>query len=419
MKALRDKALAEIEHSDNPAARQAFLYWTWTFDAFTQYAEMVEAVRRQDAQATPVADAPTSADAKARFQGGPAETNTVQIANVRRQDGPAAGQSDVQFDLSWGNTWRAKWTEPAAKNVTGKDLPVENWSAAWVFAKYRLPGQEKRGYSHATLSTKAADHTIPAGATLDVGLTNGQGMGVFLYRAGVGHGRMDLKNVKLRWLHDADGVTDPAAAELKVFAIEMVYVPRGAFKVGTGGTETGSLTDGSRTGGAPVPLLVDANWSGPAAVGTNARRIGKAPGRLWGTNEESRAAIGPEGTLSDGFPTGYEAFYCMRYEVTRGQFAAFLNTISSDAYASTAGGDLAHAGGHYTATGRYALSGVWPNLRPARPYQACNLLSWWDAAKFAAWAGLRPMTELEYEKACRGPLEPVPNEFAWGTARIA
>jgi formylglycine-generating enzyme required for sulfatase activity len=109
----------------------------------------------------------------------------------------------------------------------------------------------------------------------------------------------------------------------------------------------------------------------------------------------------------------------MRYEVTRGQFAAFLNTISSDAYASTAGGDLAHAGGHYTATGRYALSGVWPNLRPARPYQACNLLSWWDAAKFAAWAGLRPMTELEYEKACRGPLEPVPNEFAWGTARIA
>ncbi|MBM4035341.1 MAG: DUF4838 domain-containing protein [Planctomycetes bacterium] len=32
MKALRDKALAEL--ADDPVARQRFLYWTWTFDAF-------------------------------------------------------------------------------------------------------------------------------------------------------------------------------------------------------------------------------------------------------------------------------------------------------------------------------------------------------------------------------------------------
>jgi hypothetical protein len=31
---------------------------------------------------------------------------------------------------------------------------------------------------------------------------------------------------------------------------------------------------------------------------------------------------------------------------------------------------------------------------------------------------MRPMTELEYEKACRGPLRPVPDEFAWGTDRV-
>jgi len=29
------------------------------------------------------------------------------------------------------------------------------------------------------------------------------------------------------------------------------------------------------------------------------------------------------------------------------------------------------------------------------------------------------MTELEYEEACRGPLEPVVHEYAWGTAGIA
>jgi hypothetical protein len=39
MKALRDKALAEL--ADDPVARQRFLYWTWTFDAFLKEAEAI------------------------------------------------------------------------------------------------------------------------------------------------------------------------------------------------------------------------------------------------------------------------------------------------------------------------------------------------------------------------------------------
>jgi len=419
MKALRDKALAEIDRAGDSAARKAFLYWTWEFDAFVEYAGSIEAVMAQNADSVREATPPANDDAEARFKGGSAGVNHVRIANVRRQDGPLAGHSEIVFDLSWGRTWRAKWTEPAATDVTSRDLRVESWSAAWVFVKYRLPGQAEQGYSHATLSSDRTHHTLPGVAALDVGLTDGRGVGVFIYRAGAGRGPLDLKGAKLRWLHGADGVTDPAAVDLEVLALEMVYVPQGAFKVGSGGTETGSFTDGSWKGGAALPFLIDEKWSGPITEGTDARRIGKAPGRLWGTSEGGATAIGPEGTLSDAFPTGYGAFYCMRYEVTRGQFAGFLNTISSDAFASTTGGDRDHAGGHYTAAGRYGLLGVWSDLKPAKPHQACNLLSWWDAAKFAAWAGLRPMTELEYEKAGRGPRKPVPNEFAWGTARIA
>lgn len=41
----------------------------------------------------------------------------------------------------------------------------------------------------------------------------------------------------------------------------------------------------------------------------------------------------------------------------------------------------------------------------------------WHLA-YLDWSGLRPMTELEFEKACRGPMNPVPDEFAWGTTAI-
>jgi formylglycine-generating enzyme required for sulfatase activity len=37
---------------------------------------------------------------------------------------------------------------------------------------------------------------------------------------------------------------------------------------------------------------------------------------------------------------------------------------------------------------------------------------------YADWAGLRPMTELEFEKACRGPLNYVAGEYAWGNENI-
>ena len=46
---------------------------------------------------------------------------------------------------------------------------------------------------------------------------------------------------------------------------------------------------------------------------------------------------------------------------------------------------------------------------------ACNWLSWADVAAYLDWSGLRPMTELEFEKACRGPNAPVAGEYAWGS----
>jgi hypothetical protein len=45
-----------------------------------------------------------------------------------------------------------------------------------------------------------------------------------------------------------------------------------------------------------------------------------------------------------------------------------------------------------------------------------NFVSWDDAAGWTDWIGLRPMTELEYTKAARGPRVPSGPEMASGAA---
>jgi formylglycine-generating enzyme required for sulfatase activity len=153
------------------------------------------------------------------------------------------------------------------------------------------------------------------------------------------------------------------------------------------------------------------------------------------------------------FPKGYAAFYCMKHEITQQQYVEFLNALSFGEQADLSGGRpdaaagtpivrLSSSGRELVRNGiRIAVPGiprasrnvprpdavvasVSKTVTPAvyetdAPHVACNWLLWSDGAAFAAWAGLRPMTELEFEKACRGPLRPVPDEYAWGTAGIA
>jgi formylglycine-generating enzyme required for sulfatase activity len=455
-------------------------------------------------------------DPAARFRGAP--TYDLAVTNVK-WEAATEQHSYVAFDLSWSYSWRAAWVED--NSVTGAPLKVENWDAAWVFVKFlaekdKKESVERNHWRHATLSTDAAHHVTPAGAANSVGLADdgSRGVGVFVYRDAVGHGNNDFRGVKLSWLHGADKV-DPRKAALAVHSIAMVYVPEGPFKVGTGckskvarfadgptrplvgmiredfaTEECGSFTDGSWRGGATVPFLVDAGWSGPVAEGTNARRIGPAAGRLWGTlvwDTHNRCpqlnTIGVPGALNDDFPTGYRAFYCMKYELTQGQYAAFLNSLAPDVAATRAfiSGDgqsdcppkidkievkvgagyrphvIKEQDGHTItcsadkmpripvapdagknkgleaeaekdpAINALVAEAMTDENKPKRPpvytarvpHRACNYLSWLDGFAYAVWAGLRPMTELEYEKACRGPLKPVPDEYAWGTAAIA
>ncbi len=349
----------------------------------------------------------------------------ISQAVVQKAD--EKNQSQVTFDLRWKNSWRTKWTEPADKNVTGKDLVLENWNAAWVFVKFKNP--DAQGFSHATLSPTKDDHVMPAGATCSVGLSDDRkrGMGVFAYRAAPGTGANDWKQVRLRWLSGADGVADPAKVEVKVYALEMVYVPEGAFALGSGGNEIGRFYKAD----APAkPYIVTSEaeittaskgagnlWGaggvvgdrkGWAPYGTKGFYMNSAPHNHYDHTPLSRMAPSDGSVIPAAFPKGYGAFYCLKDELMRPDYTDFLNALPP------------HRADRFYIKALGSGSGHFPVLRTAGGYvsnpevRTCKWMSWWDGAAYAAWAGLRPMTELEFEKACRGPHTPEPNEYAWG-----
>jgi formylglycine-generating enzyme required for sulfatase activity len=288
----------------------------------------------------------------------------------------------VTFDLSWENSWRES---------TG----VANWDAAWVFVKYRIAGGE---WQHAKLHNTG--HLAGAGtpATVSARLidddtpfepSGNPGLGVFIHRSADGVGAFTNTGVKLRWNYSADGIIDGASVEVRVFAIEMVYVREGAFNVGGGG--------GYDAFNSTTISTSDATTA-PTGSGTLGGEAGGYP----------TGQVAPDNA---SWPNGYAAFYCMKYEVTQQQYVDFLNTLtqsqSSTRYLNATGGNRNQVSGN--TVGNYATT---------LPDVACNYLSWADGTAYADWSGLRPMTELEFEKACRGDQPAVIGEYAWGTADI-
>lgn len=338
--------------------------------------------------------------------------NNISISNVSlTAANTSAGLNNTanyrfaQFDIGWENSWRTS----SAPN---------NWDAAWVFIKYRL--NRSGDWLHATLNP-GANQTAPTGGVIDV---PADGVGAFVYRSADGIGTFSLTSAQLRWNYGANGVLDNDIIEIKIFAIEMVYVPQGSFYVGSGYTEIGSFTNGSWTSGNTIPFQITSE---------NALDIAQTSGNLWATSNIN------SGTLSATYPKGFASFYCMKYEASQGQIRDFLNTLNYTQQLTLlprSPNSAVNTGAFITPiTARNAVkiktSGV-ASTRPAvygcnlndntvfdenddGEHIACNYFSWMSAAAFFDWSGLRPMSELEFEKACRGDQAPLVNEYVWGS----
>lgn len=310
--------------------------------------------------------------------------NNIAVSNTKIHGKNVANDYQlVRFDVSWDNSWRVSSNQ-------------SNWDAAWLFVKFRKNGTQN--WQHATMhyvdGTAANDgHTQGTGATIRTGT---DGKGAFIYRSANGTGSVNFTQNSLRWDYGSDGVLDGDSVNICVFAIEMVYVPQGQFYLGSGGSETYCF---STYPSGTTPYLVNSE---------NAISWGPVAGNLYSVADGAEYST----AIPAGFPKGFNAFYCMKYEISQGQYAEFLNYISSIQAATR----FPNQNGNQ----RHTISGTYPNYTASAPNRACNYLSNYDGAAYADWSGLRPMSEMEYEKACRGANQsPLANEYAFGSTNTS
>lgn len=362
----------------------------------------------------------------------PAHANNIQVTDVtlvKNADQPQ-GTIDIRFDVTWENSF------------TGSDRNGNAFfDRAWIFVKYwnnSWPNDNQHGWKHAIISTggnltgySMSSHTgIPTG-----------GVGAFVKPG---------NSQSVRWTLPGD-IVSTDTYKVRVMAIEMVYITQGEFYVGDGSTTNiAGQFCGNAAGTSPFKI-----------TGEGALTLGGASGNIYNNNKTGMCptltspfvspddfdnGTSPAPTLPAPFPKGYNGFYIMKYEISQGQYRDFLNMLprvaqivrtatqtpnlyamSGSAAPDSRNGIRVPASVPGTGTITFLCdlsnnSGASNNGESI----ACNYLSWQDLCAYSDWAGLRPMTELEFEKAGRGVcgpagsvVMPTPNEYAWGDTTIS
>lgn len=331
------------------------------------------------------------------------EANNLMVENFGVSATDSANNTiTFQADFMWENGW---------KSVEGND-------AVWVFLKFSTDGGAT--WSHASMAGSGSN---PIGFNpttgFDIKVPQDE-RGFFLEQTSFTTGTVDVQDVQFVWDYAQDGLTDDVAMAsntiTRVFAIEMVKVPEGAFYAGDGNSSSDfRFVQGS--GDTDAWYIQSEN----AINVINTVSDGFYYQSAGATGED---ASGATFLIPASYPKGYGSFYMMKYELTEEQWIGFFNTLT---YEQKLTRDITHSfqGGKNTDSIHNRNTISWDSnddralattLRADRPV---SYLSWPDMLAYADWAGLRPMTELEYEKAARGTdIQPVANEYVWGKTAL-
>lgn len=311
-----------------------------------------------------------------------AKANYMLVQNVTKVgNNPTNKTIQIQFDLSWQNSWRDSI----------------NWDAAWIFIKFK----DANGlWQHAHLNL--AGYANGAGTTNIIKVAS-DSVGAFVYRDMLGSGNFNATSMQLQWNYGASGLTDVSALEVRVFATEMVYVPEGDFNC-AGSVYVNNLTS---YGSFYIFTATSSRTNGQfVAPGNNFPVINSKLSPTLTCKDSSvviniriKGDVGIDSN-NDGivdnttYPIGYKSFYCYKYELSEQQYADFLNTLTSIQVSN-----IGIAGTGITLTNNQYFSST-PNL-------ACGNSNSNRLFAYADWSGLRPMSFLELNKVSYGPIQPV------------
>jgi len=328
----------------------------------------------------------------------PAGANNLLIENVTLENrNPTNKTVVVEFDISWDNSWRTK----------------VNHDAAWITV--RLHGTSTSPVVKKLCELKSAginplDSSYGSNSGIEIDVPADK-KGAFIRSSAFGtNATLGSTNVRLMVDYNSCGFASTDNVVASVFGIEMVFVPEGAFYAGDFDTSSASLDEGSAD---PDPWYVASeaaiNASNPASNGFRYVSAGNA----------GESATGASFSVPAAYPKGYGSFYAMKYEINEGQWVEFFNSLPNAARANR---DLTNASHKNTdlviKRNTISCSGSPLSCSTSRPYRPVGFLSWMDLAAFLDWASLRPMTELEFEKAARGPVLPRAGEYAWAEATV-
>lgn len=314
--------------------------------------------------------------------------NNVAIENLTRNG------DEITFDLSWDNSWNYN-----GGGQTHSDM-------VYIFIKQAANGGPS--WAPAKISSGTATNSFSVTVPADQ----------LAVRIGHNYANVNAYTSVTLNLTGLNG----AYQDLKVMAHEMVRVPVGAFSLGDG------ISDRSYYQGDDPTASYIVDSEDEITRGSTA-------------DDFDGGSANYSGDIGADFPKGYNDFYCMKYLVTQQQYVDFLNCLPRNAQDTRTASDLSGTTvtnnfvmgnsqnpslgngiscdnnigtGNITFFCDYDNDGI-PNEDSDGQHKIATYLNNADVYAYLDWAGLAPMTSLQYEKACRGPLAAVAEEFAWGS----
>ena len=293
-------------------------------------------------------------------------------------------QAYAVLNVKWANAWN---------NQKNKDV-------IWLFFKAVLP---EVGYRHIAVAEQGHEivcNFSKPGSEYVIEVDE-ERLGIFLATDGPFRGDVEVTLKISLDVKSMDGL-NLHNLPLKAFGIEMVEIPEGGFFLGDaspGAIEEGALYQPNNKG----------EFASLVHIQSQAQELTvEKGGDLYYQNP--RGYCGDQsGKIPASYPNGFAAFYLMKYEITAGEYASFLNTLSP---AQLEARIPTEASGYYEGGG--CLKANENRFIAEYPDKPCQFLSWDDAMAYADWACLRPMTEFEFAKACRGSRKGMSEDYPWG-----